>query len=288
MPAVAVVLAGRAGRWGVRIASGIVAVAAFYCASHNSSRPILNFSFWDLPREEKYLAIQGKTIASPLIRFSEDVMRSGGKDVGLIFQFDDFEQGVWLTLKNRGFNGRIDHFGVTDASARLAGFASLPSVILTSLTNNPPPALQKIFPYRRDYPPYVSYWSEDASRWSEFFQQKFFRPNAPVKAGQDFSFFAGQLYFGFRSVRPGKLQMSGKISGENGAAISGLRVAVVPGAATNVMVADGAFAITLALPPPQDLLIFSLGSNQTNGVLHLQNWAWAVDAPQGNLAPKIE
>lgn len=288
MPAAAVVFASRARRWLIRIASSIVLVAGFYCALHNSSRPILNFSFWDLPREEKYLAIQARQLASPLIQFAEDVRRSNGKDVGLIFQFDDFEQGVWLTLKNRGFTGRIDHLGVTDASARLDSHTSLPSVVLTSLTNDPPPTLRTIFPHRRDYPPYVSYWSEETSHWSDFFKQNFFRPNIPVKAGQDFPFFGGQNYFGFRSVRPGRLKITGQVDGEKGSAISALRVAIAPGAATNVILTQGAFAIDLVIAPSQALLIFSLEPPHTNGVLRVQDWAWAVDAPQGNLAPKIE
>src|ERR1043166_5488318 len=79
MPAAAVVFASRARRWLIRIASSIVLVAGFYCALHNSSRPILNFSFWDLPREEKYLAIQARQLASPLIQFAEDVRRSNGR-----------------------------------------------------------------------------------------------------------------------------------------------------------------------------------------------------------------
>jgi hypothetical protein len=161
-------------------------------------------------------------------------------------------------------------------------------VVLTSLTNDPPPTLRTIFPHRRDYPPYVSYWSEETSHWSDFFKQNFFRPNIPVKAGQDFPFFGGQNYFGFRSVRPGRLKITGQVDGEKGSAISALRVAIAPGAATNVILTQGAFAIDLVIAPSQALLIFSLEPPHTNGVLRVQDWAWAVDAPQGNLAPKIE
>ena len=288
MPLVAVVLSRDAPRWLVRTAAGIVALVAFYCVFHNNSRPILNSSFWDLPREEKYLAIQNPKIAGPLIHFSQDAIRSGGKDVGLIFQFDDFEQAVWLMLKNRGFSGRIDHLGVTDASAKLSVRRSVPSVILTSLTNDPPAAFRKIFPYRRDYPPYATYWSEATSQWCEFIKQNPFGLNLPVKPDQKIPFADGQINLGFRSVRSGALRVSGKISGGTDGSIAELRVRSGTGFSENIVLSNGAFTCNLPMLPPQEIVMLSLAPNHTNAVLHVQDWAWEVSAPQRNLIPKNE
>jgi len=75
----------------------------------NQSRPFLSADFMQLPREEQYMAIDGKHLNKDLARVADAIIASNGRRVGLSLAFDDAEYPLWVMLRNRGFHGRIYH-----------------------------------------------------------------------------------------------------------------------------------------------------------------------------------
>jgi hypothetical protein len=128
-----------------RMPPGVVVVTVLLAAAQgvfvffkNESRPLLDPTFTQIPREEQYMAIHMPDVTDSYLRACQAIANSGCTQVGLKLQYGDFEYPLWVMLQNRGFEGRLDHAYVEDVSARLPGAAPQPCVVLTTL--DPPPA----------------------------------------------------------------------------------------------------------------------------------------------------
>ncbi len=84
------------------------------------------------------MAIHMPHVTDSYLRACDAIANSGCMEVGLKLQYGDFEYPLWVMLRNRGFEGRLDHVAVEDGSATLASVAAQPCVVLT--TFDPPPA----------------------------------------------------------------------------------------------------------------------------------------------------
>jgi hypothetical protein len=159
MPFVAVVFAARSRRVLVRGATVIVALCGAYCVVNNRSRPLHTLEIYKLPREQQYVLMHAKHLSEPLAQASADIAASRCRHVGLKLQFDDFEYPIWVTLRNRGFTGRIDHVAVEDASGSIPSSVPLPDAVVTTYKGDPPAEIIKAYPYRTDYGALTVLWA---------------------------------------------------------------------------------------------------------------------------------
>lgn len=111
---------------------------AVYCALHNASRPVLDARFMGLPREQQYLETMAPAYYPALKDVAADIAGWGCDRVGIKFDYDDPEYALWVILRNRGFQGRIDHFYVENESAHVRSTAPAPCAIVTTFPNLPP------------------------------------------------------------------------------------------------------------------------------------------------------
>ena len=158
-PFVALVMMQSAPRWVRAAVAGSVFAFALVCLRCNEARPIFHPRFAGLPRERQYLDLHGADWNEPTRRIAEDIVAAGCANVGLKLGFDAFEYPLWLMLRNRGFAGRLDHFGVEHESARIPSSAPPPDVIIAKLSE-PPEAVRQRYPFRTDYPPLMLLWAE--------------------------------------------------------------------------------------------------------------------------------
>jgi hypothetical protein len=109
-PFTSLILAQRFSRTLLLPALGIFLVLfAVVSLLMNQSRPFLSADFMQLPREEQYMAIDGKHLNKDLLGVANAIIASNGRRVGLSLAFDDAEYPLWIMLRNRGFHGRIYH-----------------------------------------------------------------------------------------------------------------------------------------------------------------------------------
>lgn len=150
MPWVAVVFLTRLPAWAAGLTMLLATAQAAYVVACNESRPLLDPTFTQIPREQQYMAIHMPHRITDYLRACDAVARSGVSRVGLKLQYPDFEYPLWVMLRNRGFTGRLDHVYVQDVSARLQRLPVKPEVVLTTF-NPPPAALTNDFPLLRHY-----------------------------------------------------------------------------------------------------------------------------------------
>ena len=157
-PWVAVILVERFPRWML----GMIAVALFvfagYCLAKNESRPIFDGKFRRLPREQQYLAVHDPALNQPAMHAADAISAGKCRSVGLKLEFDDAEYPLWVMLRNRGFDGRIDHCYVQSSSARLQDGVPTPCVIITS-SDSPPASVSQAYPHLERYGYYTLLWS---------------------------------------------------------------------------------------------------------------------------------
>jgi hypothetical protein len=157
-PFVALTLVRAAPYWVGAVLAGSLYAYALVCLRHNEARPIFHPRFVSLPRESQYLDIQASHWNTPLRRIAEDIVASGCARVGLKLGFDAFEYPIWMMLRQRGFQGHIDHYYVEHVSARLASPTTPPCAIIARLSE-PPAAVTNAYPYRTVYPPLMVLWA---------------------------------------------------------------------------------------------------------------------------------
>jgi hypothetical protein len=139
MPFVAVVFLTRMPMGVVLAAMVLAAAQGVFVFFKNESRPLLDPTFTQIPREEQYMSIHMPHVTDSYLRACKAVANSGCTNVGLKLQYGDFEYSLWVMLRNRGFEGRLDHVYVADVSAKIPSAAPPPCVVLTTL--DPPPAV---------------------------------------------------------------------------------------------------------------------------------------------------
>ena len=159
MPFVAIVVARSFPRWCVWLTAAMVLSFAIYGVAKNESRPVFDSKFLRLPREEQYLFVNVPQLNQPLRQIAGVIAASNCRTVGLKLQFDDPEYPLWLMLRNRGFQGRIDHFYVQNVSARIANFVPEPWVLVSTVTNLPAAATNE-FPFTEAFGSWTIRWAE--------------------------------------------------------------------------------------------------------------------------------
>ena len=138
---------------------GTLFVYGLFCLYANEARPVFHPRFASLPREKQFLDIQGSAWNGALGPIAEEITASRVTNVGLKLGGDSFEYPIWVYLRNRRFNGRIDYCYVDNATARLNQSASTPDVIIAKISE-PPADVTRQFPYRSTHPPLMVLWAK--------------------------------------------------------------------------------------------------------------------------------
>ena len=130
-------------RWLVLAASLLLVLNALLVLGYNHDYPVFMLSQGPLQtREERYFPERPELYAG-LAEMARDVVASGVTNVCLKIPADTWEYPFWVCLKNRGFQGTIQHVFVDNESARLgAPDLDLPGTAILSLAEPkiPPPA----------------------------------------------------------------------------------------------------------------------------------------------------
>jgi hypothetical protein len=158
MPLVSWVLVRKASPWGPWLTAVVVQVFACYSIASNMSCPIFNAHYLSLPRERQYAFVHHNSINEALKRLTDTIVAAKCKNVGLKLGYDAAEYPIWVMLKNRGFDGTIQHTYVENESASIPSTFS-PDVII-SILPNPPEAVRREFPYLEKYGEYTVLWRE--------------------------------------------------------------------------------------------------------------------------------
>jgi len=159
MPFVAIVVARSFPGWCVWLAAVMVLSFAIYGVANNESRPVFDFKFLRLPREEQYLFVHAPQLNQPMRQIAEAIVGSNCRTVGLKLKFDDPEYPLWVMLRNRGFHGRIDHFYVENVSARLPSVVPQPCAVVSTV-DKPPEAVASAFPFTEAFGVWTVRWAE--------------------------------------------------------------------------------------------------------------------------------
>jgi hypothetical protein len=163
MPFVAVAFATRLPA-SVQAAATVLAMATgLYGFSKNESRPLMDADFFRIPREAQYLYIHGPHFYESYRRACQDIAASGCTRVGLKLEYGTMEYALWVMLRNRGFQGRLDHVYVEDASAKIPNAAPPPCVVLTNF-DPLPAAVTNDFPIVKKYEHLAVCWPDPARR----------------------------------------------------------------------------------------------------------------------------
>jgi len=118
--------------------------------------------FRSRPRDTQYLApydALGSSLNQSLKQVAQDVVAANCDRVGLHLEFDAPEYLIWVFLKQRGFAGRLDHFGVTNETRELLARTSLPQAVIALNHQSLPVDMTNSFPYRTERGRVKVYWS---------------------------------------------------------------------------------------------------------------------------------
>ena len=125
---------------------------------NNTSRPVLNPAFMALPREQQYLATTAPSLYLPLAQIASDIAASSCDQVGIKLDYDDPEYALWILLRNRGYQGRIDHAFVENDSERIRRNPLKACAALTS-AKNLPASVTAEFPRQSHYDRFTLLWA---------------------------------------------------------------------------------------------------------------------------------
>ena len=108
-PLAGILLTRNLSRSAILILGALLTLFAVFSLMKNQSRPVLSAEFIKLPREDKYMAIDGPHLSRSLGVVADAVVASESEKVGLNLPFDAAEYPLWMMLRKRGFAGRINH-----------------------------------------------------------------------------------------------------------------------------------------------------------------------------------
>ena len=159
MPFVSWVFVRALPRSGSLVAAVIVQVFACYNIAENLSCPIFSTEFLNLPREDQYAFVHHSWLNKPVEQLTGAIVAAKCKNIGLKLGLDHAEYPIWVMLKNRGFDGTIQHFYVENESASIPSNFPVPDVII-SMFGSPPEPIAKDFPYSERCGEYTVLWRE--------------------------------------------------------------------------------------------------------------------------------
>jgi hypothetical protein len=111
-----------------------------------------------LPREQQYLATTAPSLYLPLAQIASDIAASSCDQVGIKLDYDDPEYALWILLRNRGYQGRIDHAFVENDSERIRRNPLKACAALTS-AKNLPASVTAEFPRQSHYDRFTLLWA---------------------------------------------------------------------------------------------------------------------------------
>jgi len=114
-PFIAAVLCGWVDRWIALLTSSFLIFNAVLCVVVNPLLPVLSRE----PRENLYF-VAWDGLRKPTQAVADLIVKSGCANVLLKIGDDTWEYPLWITLRDRGFAGTIQHVGVTNQSAACA------------------------------------------------------------------------------------------------------------------------------------------------------------------------
>ena len=98
----------------------LVLLASLPSVLRNPSRPVIDkYSIFRVPRTVQYFNNRPDLLA-PYTAAADEIAQSGCDRVGLIIPHDGWEYPLWVLLKERRPNARIDHVDVKNYTARYA------------------------------------------------------------------------------------------------------------------------------------------------------------------------
>jgi hypothetical protein len=152
-PFAGLVLARNLSRLPLAVMGVLLTLFAAFTLLKNQSRPFFSREFASLPREQKYLSIDGAHLNAPLSLVADAIVASDSKRIGLNLPFDAAEYPLWVMLRTRGFNGRIDHVSANSSDYE---------VVLGSL-ESPWQMDRALYRYSRKAGYYTLLWKEQPS-----------------------------------------------------------------------------------------------------------------------------
>jgi len=159
MPFVSWVLVRALPRGASLGAALIVQLFACYNIAKNDSCPLFSAEFLNLPREDQYAFVHHPRLSQPLEQLTTALVLGKCRNLGLKLGFDHAEYPIWIMLRNKGFEGTIQHFYVENESADIPSDFATPDVIVSSV-GAPPASIAKEFPYSERYGEYTVLWRE--------------------------------------------------------------------------------------------------------------------------------
>jgi hypothetical protein len=161
IPVVALVMCEKFQRSAIVVASLTLLVFAGMTLSENASRPVFDSNFRQMSRERQYFVLHDKDLAKPLAQLADKIVASKCQAVGLKAGFCGIEYPLWIMLRNRGFQGRVDRCDVEHVSRSIRTTARNPDVIVTVL-QPAPEALAKTHLHLEKFGRLNVLWSEDS------------------------------------------------------------------------------------------------------------------------------
>jgi 4-amino-4-deoxy-L-arabinose transferase-like glycosyltransferase len=181
-------------RWFVLAASLLLALNALLILCFNHSFPAFLLSNKPFQTREELYFCEHPELYAETAELAADIVRSGVTHVCLKIGSDTAEYPVWVCLRNRGFQGTIEHVFVDNDSAKLGApyFDSQDAVILSEDVN--PPRVP-------DFGLRLAYGGYD--RWSAFYRGK---------QEDRLKLIPGEIPGNITSPQPGDLQISPQAS----------------------------------------------------------------------------
>jgi 4-amino-4-deoxy-L-arabinose transferase-like glycosyltransferase len=161
MPVVAIAVVEYLPKWLTTCLVALVTGWTVYIISANISCPLNPASdFATQPREQQYF-LHNPGLYDPYRRATEDIVKSGCRQVGLKLNFEDWEYPIWLMLRNRGFEGTIGSAFVQGVAARLPSSLASPCALIAF--GEVPDAKASGLVHKVRHGPVTVYFAPDAS-----------------------------------------------------------------------------------------------------------------------------
>jgi hypothetical protein len=158
-PVTAILIIRELPPWTIRFSSLALLALAGATIVANSSQPVFQAAYWRLPREQRYFALGAEETNRELLRLANTIIASKCRNIGLKADSCEVEYPLWVMLRNRGFQGRIDRCYVGNVSARLPNSGPGPEMIISTF-DIVPPAVAESFPRREKYGNLTALWPD--------------------------------------------------------------------------------------------------------------------------------
>jgi hypothetical protein len=159
-PAISIVLQRSSPRWIIAAASVCLLWFGAITLEKNASRPVFSASFWSLPREKQYFTpVTDERWRDSFLNLADALIDSKCRNIGVKAGLSGMEYPLWVLLRNRGFQGRIDRCYVENVSANIRSSIPRPEVIVTPF-DLVPKAVSDAYPHVQEFDALIVRWAE--------------------------------------------------------------------------------------------------------------------------------